>query len=117
MPPQTTRPAQFYFLTYVDPPTYQILGNLKIVATGLLMRFALGRALTLQQWAALLLLTAGAATSQINTDCTAGAAAPVLHAPIIVSGAVVGLGARGCVGNGAGRAPPALCGAGARLPS
>ena len=33
--------VQFHFLRHVDPATYQILGNLKIVTTGLLLRAAL----------------------------------------------------------------------------
>ena len=37
---------QFFFLKYVDPATYQILGNLKIVTTGLLLRLALKRYLS-----------------------------------------------------------------------
>lgn len=79
--------VQFFFLKYVDPATYQILGNLKIVTTGLLLRVALNRHLSQLQWMALLLLTAGAATSQINTDCTAGTVQSVLHAPFMVSSA------------------------------
>lgn len=75
--------VQFFFLKYVDPATYQILGNLKIVTTGLLLRLALRRYLSRMQWMALLLLMAGAATSQINTDCSKGTAQGVLHAPVM----------------------------------
>ncbi|KAL4853620.1 CMP-sialic acid transporter 1 [Chlorella vulgaris] len=75
--------VQFFFLKYVDPATYQILGNLKIVTTGLLLRVALNRQLSRLQWMALLLLMTGAATSQINTDCTAGVVQSVLHAPFM----------------------------------
>lgn len=82
-----TVPLQFFFLKYVDPATYQILGNLKIVTTGLLLRVALNRQLSRLQWMALLLLMTGAATSQINTDCTAGVVQSVLHAPFMVSSA------------------------------
>lgn len=32
--------VQFATLTYVDTSTYQIMGNLKIVTTGILFRFA-----------------------------------------------------------------------------
>jgi drug/metabolite transporter (DMT)-like permease len=56
---------QFFFLKYVDPATYQILGNLKIVTTGLLLRLCLQRRLSLLQWMALLLLMVGATTSQV----------------------------------------------------
>jgi UDP-sugar transporter A1/2/3 len=70
----------------VDPATYQILGNLKIVSTGLLLRLALRRHLSRLQWLALLLLMTGAATSQINTDCSQGTVQSVLHAPFMVGG-------------------------------
>ncbi|KDD75163.1 nucleotide-sugar transporter [Helicosporidium sp. ATCC 50920] len=71
---------QFYFLKYVDPATYQILGNLKILSTGALLQLCLNRRLSLLQWIALGLLTAGAATSQINTDCSAET---VMQAPLM----------------------------------
>ncbi len=57
--------VQFLTLKYVDAPTYQILGNLKIVTTGLLFWLCLRRKLTPLQWMALLLLMMGAATSQV----------------------------------------------------
>jgi solute carrier family 35 (UDP-sugar transporter), member A1/2/3 len=56
--------VQFLTLQYVDPSTYQILGNLKIVTTGLLSWIALNRSLSNLQWIALVLLTIGATTSQ-----------------------------------------------------
>jgi len=74
--------VQFFFLKYVDPATYQILGNLKIVSTGLLLRIALSRYLSNLQWLALTLLMIGATTSQINTDCTQGASKATFSAPI-----------------------------------
>ncbi|EFN59537.1 hypothetical protein CHLNCDRAFT_19140 [Chlorella variabilis] len=73
----------FYFLKHVDAATYQILNNLKIVSTGILLRVALNRYLSKLQWMALLLLTTGAATSQINTDCSSGTTQSVLSAPFI----------------------------------
>ena len=51
---------------YVDPSTYQILGNLKIVTTGILFRLFLKRKLNALQWWALILLMVGATVSQIN---------------------------------------------------
>lgn len=57
---------QFATLEYVDPATYQILGNLKIVTTGLLSWIALNRTLSILQWIALVLLTVGATTSQVS---------------------------------------------------
>ena len=58
---------QFWTLKYVDPPTYQILGNLKIVTTGVLFRLLLQRRLSVLQWTALVLLMIGATTSQVLT--------------------------------------------------
>ena len=57
--------VQFATLTFVDPATYQILGNLKIVTTGLFFWIFLRRSLIPLQWIALILLTAGATTSQV----------------------------------------------------
>lgn len=58
--------VQFLTLKYLDPATYQVLGNLKIVSTGLLFWLFLGRQLSRLQWTALLLLTMGATTSQVR---------------------------------------------------
>eukprot|EP00240_Pyramimonas_obovata_P005910 CAMPEP_0118934844 /NCGR_PEP_ID=MMETSP1169-20130426/14276_1 /TAXON_ID=36882 /ORGANISM="Pyramimonas obovata, Strain CCMP722" /LENGTH=337 /DNA_ID=CAMNT_0006877787 /DNA_START=81 /DNA_END=1094 /DNA_ORIENTATION=+ len=68
--------VQFYTMAYVDAATYQILGNLKIVTTGFLFWIALKRYLSRIQWLALLLLMAGATTSQIS-----GCEGSVLAAP------------------------------------
>lgn len=76
--------VQFFTMSYVDAATYQILGNLKIVSTGILFRVALKRSLTRTQWIALLLLTMGATTSQIS-----GCGQSVLAAPMM--GYVLGL--------------------------
>uniref|UniRef100_A0A061R2A2 Cmp-sialic acid transporter 1-like n=2 Tax=Tetraselmis sp. GSL018 TaxID=582737 RepID=A0A061R2A2_9CHLO len=72
--------VQFYMLKYVNPSTYQILGNLKIITTGLLFRLLLGRRLTVLQWIALVLLMVGATTSQVQTDC--GGAEATFSAPL-----------------------------------
>jgi len=69
--------VQFYTMAYVDAATYQILGNLKIVTTGILFRFALKKKLTRTQWIALFLLTIGATVSQIN-----GCKGEMLSAPM-----------------------------------
>lgn len=58
--------VQFYMLKYLNPSTYQILGNLKIITTGLLFRIFLGRRLSVLQWIALVLLMVGATTSQVR---------------------------------------------------
>ena len=56
---------QFVQLTYMDPATYQILSNLKILTTGVLMWAVMRRQLSLLQWLALVLLLVGATTSQV----------------------------------------------------
>ncbi len=76
--------VQFLTLKYVDPSTYQILGNLKIVTTGILFRICLRRQLSLLQWIALCLLAIGATTSQINTDCSQGSTKSLMSAPLAV---------------------------------
>eukprot|EP00192_Tetraselmis_astigmatica_P011021 CAMPEP_0117648602 /NCGR_PEP_ID=MMETSP0804-20121206/501_1 /TAXON_ID=1074897 /ORGANISM="Tetraselmis astigmatica, Strain CCMP880" /LENGTH=369 /DNA_ID=CAMNT_0005454233 /DNA_START=529 /DNA_END=1638 /DNA_ORIENTATION=- len=74
--------VQFYMLKYVDPATYQILGNLKIITTGLLLRICLGRKLSMLQWMALFLLMVGATTSQVKTDCSVEGDGGVFAAPL-----------------------------------
>ncbi|KAL4567023.1 hypothetical protein LXL04_022593 [Taraxacum kok-saghyz] len=58
--------VQFATLTYVDTSTYQILGNLKIVTTGILFRLFLKRKLSTLQWMAIVLLAVGTTTSQVK---------------------------------------------------
>ena len=65
--------VQFVTLRYVDPATYQIMGNLKIVTTGLLLWLCLRRQLSALQWMALALLMIGATVSQVL-----GAAGPYI---------------------------------------
>ncbi|KAJ8471459.1 hypothetical protein OPV22_025802 [Ensete ventricosum] len=73
--------VQFATLTYVDPSTYQIMGNLKIVTTGILFRFFLRRRLTTLQWMAIVLLTVGTTTSQVK-GCGEASCDSLFSAPI-----------------------------------
>ncbi|XP_019190985.1 PREDICTED: CMP-sialic acid transporter 1 [Ipomoea nil] len=57
---------QFATLTYVDTSSYQIMGNLKIVTTGILFRLFLKRKLSNLQWMAIVLLAVGTTTSQVK---------------------------------------------------
>ncbi|XP_068666847.1 CMP-sialic acid transporter 1-like [Aristolochia californica] len=72
--------VQFATLTYVDTSTYQIMGNLKIVTTGILFRFFLRRKLSNLQWMAIVLLAVGTTTSQVKgcgeTSCDSLFSAP-----------------------------------------
>ena len=72
---QVLNNLNFVTLYYVDAPTFQILGNLKIVATGLAGRYLLKRKLDTGRWLALVLLTLGAASSQVAPDCAGDGAA------------------------------------------
>ncbi|GHP07789.1 hypothetical protein PPROV_000653100 [Pycnococcus provasolii] len=69
--------VQYYCMAYVDAATYQILGNAKIIACGVLLTFALRRRLCRSQWLALVLLTMGCATAQVS-----GCGSSMLAAPL-----------------------------------
>lgn len=58
----------FVILEYVDMTTFQLLGQLKIVFTGLLFRIVLRRRLSDYQWLAIWQLACGATVSQIPTS-------------------------------------------------
>ncbi|KAM2227803.1 hypothetical protein ACFXTI_014576 [Malus domestica] len=58
--------VQFATLVYVDTSTYQILGNLKIVTTGILFRLFLRKKLSNLQWIAIVLLAVGTTMSQVK---------------------------------------------------
>ncbi|KAK3273712.1 hypothetical protein CYMTET_18062 [Cymbomonas tetramitiformis] len=55
-------------LRYLPPSTYQILSNLRIVTTGLLSWLFLRRPLSRLQWIALVLVSAGAVSSQLGSN-------------------------------------------------
>lgn len=73
--------VQFATLTYVDTSTYQILGNLKIVTTGILFRLFLKRRLSNLQWMAIVLLAVGTTTSQVK-GCGGASCDSVFSSPI-----------------------------------
>ncbi|KAK7397412.1 hypothetical protein VNO78_18583 [Psophocarpus tetragonolobus] len=73
--------VQFATLTYVDTSTYQIMGNLKIVTTGILFRLFLGRRLSNLQWMAIVLLAVGTTTSQVR-GCGEASCDSLFSAPI-----------------------------------
>lgn len=73
--------VQFATLTYVDTSTYQIMGNLKIVTTGILFRLFLRRKLSTLQWMAIVLLAVGTTTSQVK-GCGEASCDSVFTAPI-----------------------------------
>lgn len=73
--------VHFLTLTYVDTSTHQIMGNLKIVTTGILFRTFLKRKLSRLQWMAIVLLTIGTTVSQVK-DCGEINCGSLLAAPI-----------------------------------
>lgn len=73
--------VQFATLTYVDTSTYQIMGNLKIVTTGILFRLFLRRKLSNLQWMAIVLLAVGTTTSQVK-GCGESSCDSLFSAPI-----------------------------------
>ncbi|KAH7658209.1 solute carrier family 35 (UDP-sugar transporter) member A1/2/3 protein [Dioscorea alata] len=80
--------VQFATLTYVDPSTYQIMGNLKIVTTGILFRLFLKRKLSNLQWMAIVLLAVGTTTSQVK-GCGEATCDSIFSSPI--QGYILGL--------------------------
>jgi len=62
----------FLALLHVDPTTYQILVNLKILTTGILSYIVLNKKLSSLQWSALFLLAIGCAISQSKSCSTQG---------------------------------------------
>ncbi|KAL4203047.1 hypothetical protein AMTRI_Chr02g266590 [Amborella trichopoda] len=73
--------VQFATLTYVDTSTHQIMGNLKIVTTGILFRIFLKRKLSNLQWLAIMLLAVGTTTSQVK-GCGESSCDTLFSAPI-----------------------------------
>ncbi|KAF6172988.1 hypothetical protein GIB67_006364 [Kingdonia uniflora] len=73
--------VQFATLTYVDTSTYQIMGNLKIVTTGILFRMFLRRKLSNLKWIAIILLAVGTTTSQVK-GCGEASCDSLFSAPI-----------------------------------
>ena len=64
--------CMFYIIKFLGPTNFQILNNLKIIATGILMRLFLGRQLSWMRWKALLLLVFGSVVSQLNCSEAGG---------------------------------------------
>ncbi|CAI9101170.1 OLC1v1038433C3 [Oldenlandia corymbosa var. corymbosa] len=73
--------VQFATLTYVDTSTYQIMGNLKIVTTGILFRLFLKKKLSTLQWMAIVLLAVGTTTSQVK-GCGQSSCESLFSSPI-----------------------------------
>lgn len=59
--------CMFYIIRELGPTTFQITNNLKVLATGILMRIFLGRKLTWLQWKALVLLVLGSCVTQLQS--------------------------------------------------
>nr|KJB41476.1 hypothetical protein B456_007G106100 [Gossypium raimondii] len=73
--------VQFATLMYLDTSTYQIMGNLKIVTTGILFRLFLKKKLSNLQWMAIILLAVGTTMSQVQ-GCGEASCDSLFSAPI-----------------------------------
>ena len=60
--------CMFYIIRELGPTTFQIMNDLKVLATGVLMRVFLERRLTWLQWKALLLPVLVLVVTQIQQD-------------------------------------------------
>lgn len=58
----------FFCLKYLDPPSYQVLQQMKIGTTAIAFRLLMGRSLSTQKWASIGLLLVGCALSQMRID-------------------------------------------------
>ena len=56
----------FVVLSLIDPPTFTLLNNIKVLITALLYQFFLKRKVTRRQWLALVLLLTGVVISQVS---------------------------------------------------
>ncbi len=62
--------CMFYIIQELGPTTFQITNNLKVLATGVLMRIFLRRELTWLRWKALFLLVLGSCVTQLQREET-----------------------------------------------
>ena len=60
--------CMFVIIRELGPTTFQIMNNLKVLATGVLMHVFLGRKLTWIRWKALLMLVLGSCVTQLRTE-------------------------------------------------
>jgi UDP-sugar transporter A1/2/3 len=58
----------YYGMSYINPALFHVLGNIRIITAGVLYRFMMGKKQTDIQWAALLILTFGAAIVTPDMD-------------------------------------------------
>jgi len=60
--------CMFFIIRDLGPTTFQITNNLKVLATGVLMRLFLGKKLTWLRWKALVLLVIGSTVTQLESE-------------------------------------------------
>ena len=71
---------QYYAATHLDPPTYQVLSQMKLITTAILSVVILNKKLTMLQWAAIVLLGVGIAMVQTSQGKAPGTAVGVTDA-------------------------------------
>jgi len=64
--------CMFYIIRYLGASTFQIMGNLKVLSTGVFMYVFLGRKLSWMQWKALIMLAIGSMVTQLSASCDEG---------------------------------------------
>ncbi|KAL3310359.1 hypothetical protein Ciccas_011076 [Cichlidogyrus casuarinus] len=73
----------YHTLKYMDPVSYQVLTNLKILTTAVLFRIILRKPLTWKKWLALLLLMAGSmldgASGKVGSSSSVNMTASYMH--------------------------------------
>ena len=62
--------CMLFIIRELGPSTFQIMSNLKVLATGILMRIFMGKKLHWLQWKALFLLVLGSAVTQFSSGDT-----------------------------------------------
>ena len=69
---------EIFVLKYMDPATFRLLGNMKILTTAVLYRLVMGTAISMQQWVALVMLLL-ASMGGVNTSSVEGASDAEMH--------------------------------------
>ena len=60
--------CMFFIIRHLGATTFQIMNNLKVLSTGVLMYVFLGRKLTWMQWKSLVILTIGSMVTQLSGE-------------------------------------------------
>jgi len=84
--------CMFYIIKDLGPTTFQILNNLKVLFTGMLMFVFLGRKLSWLRWKALILLVIGSMVTQLEADSSLSAGTRSGYFFVLLNSAAAGAG-------------------------